>query len=324
MSPGRIVPTGVEASIERLASRELVIVSGKGGVGRTTVAALLGARIAQRGRRVLVATTGHDDRLAWMLGLPSLSSTPTTAREGLDVVRLEPRVCVREYGALIVRSDRIAKAVFDNRVVRRLLTSIPGFDDFAVLGKAWHEAARATTYETVVFDGPATGHLLYTLGVPRAIQAAMPPGPLTKEADLMDACLTDPTRSEAVLVGLPEAWPLTELAQLGQALRRDIGLAVETIVVNGVWPSVSAPARTVLDTALATDGEAGEPLRWLATIVDGGRSHAEAIAEFAGSEQAAVCEASQLVVLPWRFGGLESIDELATTQTSAGVSSHIS
>lgn len=325
MSSAAIAPTPIERSIDRLAGRELVVVSGKGGVGRTTISALLGRAIARRGRRVLVATTGHDDRLAWMLGSERLDAKPTRVADGLDIVRLVPNVCIREYGALIVRSERISGAVFDNRVVRRLLAAIPGLDDFAVLGKAWHEAARASTWDTVVFDGPATGHLLYALGVPRAVLAAMPPGPLTREAKAMDDCLTDPRRTEAVLVGLPETWPLTELAQLGVALHRDVGIAVETILVNGVWPQISNAAY-----AAVTSPSADAHVHWLAEIAAGGRRHAEAIATFAASEQALACRARELVVTPWRFDGVgtpQRLDELArpgAQPASSGVSSHIS
>jgi anion-transporting ArsA/GET3 family ATPase len=324
MSSGPIVPTPVETSIDRLAQRELVVVSGKGGVGRTTMAALLGQGIARRGRRVLIATTGHDDRLAWMLGLDALDATPRRARPGLDVVRLVPNVCLREYGALIVHSDRISGAVFDNRIVRRLFAAIPGLDDFAVLGKAWHEAARGNEWDTVVFDGPATGHLLYTLGVPRAIMSAMPPGPLTAEAKLMDECLTDPSRAEAVLVGLPETWPLTELAQLGRALRRDIGISVETIVVNGVWPLLSASAQAALDARGRAPDASAEYLTWLAEIADGGRRHAEAVRTFAAGPQVEACDARELVVAPWRFAGIRTPQQLEALAAGTTPPSHAS
>src|SRR5688500_2535450 len=133
---------------DELATRRFVIVSGKGGVGRTTIAALCGLALAQRGRRVLVATTGHDDRLAWMLGAPALGDTPVPVLPNLHVQRLLAPTCVREYGALVLHSGRLSKAVFDNRVVSRLLRAIPGLDDFAMVGKAWHDAFRGGEYDT--------------------------------------------------------------------------------------------------------------------------------------------------------------------------------
>lgn len=288
------------AVFDRLAERELVIVSGKGGVGRTTLSAVIGLALAERGRRTLIATTGHDDRLAWMLGRSELPDTATRVGSRLYVQRLVPHVCLREYGTLVVRSARVASAVFDNRVVRRLAHAIPGLDDFAVLGKAWHEAARGGDFDTVVFDGPATGHLLYTVGLPHAILAAIPPGPLTREAELMRAALTDPSRTEAVLVGLPEAWPLTELAELGASLRSRLQIGASTIIVNGLWPSglsglSPSASATAGVTALAD---------YLESIAAVGERHRQEVETWARSDAAAKLEASTIMPVPWVWDGL--------------------
>lgn len=312
---------------DRLARRQLIVVSGKGGVGRTTLSALLGLALTRRGRRVLVATTGHDDRLGWMLGAPSLPDTVHAIDERLHIQRLVPRVCLREYGAMVVRSERISAAVFDNRIVRRLLQAIPGLDDFAVFGKAWHEAARGETYDTVIFDGPATGHLLYTLGVPQAILGAIPPGPLTREAALIRDTLTDPERTEAVLVGLPERWPLTELGELGAALRHQRNIAIETVVVNGTWPG-DVPQLPPPPPALDPDGIVAPVLSLAGSIGHTGRKHREIVDQWSHSEAAARCGMSSLITIPWRWDGLcepqallRLLDELegtsALTQASA-------
>lgn len=291
------------AIFDRLARRRLVVVSGKGGVGRTTVAALLGLALAARGRRVLVATTGHDDRLGWMLGAPSLPDHVHPVSERLHIQRLVPRVCLREYGAMVVRSERVSAAVFDNRIVRRLLQAIPGLDDFAVFGKAWHEAARGGAYDTVVFDGPATGHLLYTLGVPQAILEAIPAGPLTREAQLIVDTLTDPQSTEALLVGLPERWPLTELTELGVALREQRRIAIETMVVNGMWPS-SVPSLSPPPAALDLDGRIAPVLATVGSIGETGRRHQEIVSQWGQGEMARRCGVRSVLTLPWRWEGL--------------------
>lgn len=291
------------AIFDRLAGRRMVVVSGKGGVGRTTVAALLGLALSARGRRVLVATTGHDDRLGWMLGAPKLLDTVHEVRPGLHIQRLVPRVCLREYGAMIVGSERVAGAVFDNRVVRRLLQAIPGLDDFAVFGKAWHEAARGEHYDTVIFDGPATGHLLYTLGVPQAILDAVPSGPLTNEARLMAETIVDPERTEAVLVGLPERWPLTELSELGATLKEERGISTETIVVNGMWPA-DVPTFAPPEPALDPQGTVAPLFSLAASVGRTGRRHQEIVEQWANSEAAERCGVHSRITLPWRWDGL--------------------
>jgi anion-transporting ArsA/GET3 family ATPase len=281
---------------DELARRTFVVVSGKGGVGRTTVAALCGLALADRGRRVLVATTGHDDRLAWMLGADSLSEAPTPVEGGLSIVRLSAPACIREYGALVLRSSRLSTAVFDNRIVSRLMRAIPGLDDFSLVGKAWHDAFRGGDYDTVVFDGPATGHLLYTLGVPRAIRQTIAPGPLTREAELMCQHFEDRTRTAALLVGLPERWPLTELDELGVALGEQVGIGVAAVVVNGLWPSDVAGVPT-----LDPDAPGAAVLDAVAGLAATGRRHDR---ELAAWVQGHAKPRAATLTLPWRFDGV--------------------
>ncbi|MEM6993840.1 MAG: ArsA family ATPase [Myxococcota bacterium] len=284
---------------DRLAQRKLVIVSGKGGVGRTTMATIIGLALAARGRKTLVATTGHDDRLAWMLGHDQLRDTPAAVDEHLHIQRLIPQTCLREYGTLVIRSARVASAVFDNGVVSKLLHAIPGLDDFAVVGKAWHEAARGDDYDVVVFDGPATGHLLYTLGLPHAILDTVASGPLTKEARLMQDTLADPALTEAVLVGLPERWPLTELAELGASLQQRIGIALQTIIVNGIWP---APIEGFGDGG--GDEARAAALSYLAELSAVGAGHRREVTSWLASEIAQGLGIRGVLGVPWRWDGL--------------------
>ncbi len=280
---------------DELARRTFVIVSGKGGVGRTTVAALCGLALADRGRRVLVATTGHDDRLAWMLGAPALTDEPTLVEPGLSIQRLSAPACVREYGALVLRSSRLSSAVFDNGVVSRLMRAIPGLDDFSVVGKAWHDAFRSGAYDTVVFDGPATGHLLYTLGVPRAIRQTIAPGPLTREAELMCAHFEDRSRTAALLVGLPERWPLTELDELGVGLSDQVGIGLAAVVVNGLWP-----ADAVGPLAPGTDEAPRAVVDAVSRVCAIGQRQDREIAAWAAAGTAR----RTTLTLPWRFEGI--------------------
>ena len=298
MSDGAAGPAEYTAAgmFDELARRSFVIVSGKGGVGRTTVAALCGLALAERGRRVLVATTGHDDRLAWMLGGEALTDQPVRIDRSLFIQRLSAPACVREYGALVLHSSRLSTAVFDNRVVSRLMRAIPGLDDFSLVGKAWHDAFRGGDYDTVIFDGPATGHLLYALGVPRAIRQTIAPGPLTREAELMCQHFEDRSRTAALLVGLPERWPLTELDELGLALEEQVGIGVAAVVVNGLWPT-DVPVLEQIDP----DGPVGEVAEALAQVCNTGRRHDAELAAWARAQGTGL---RTTLTLPWRFEGV--------------------
>ncbi len=300
----------VSAALDRLARRRFLVVSGKGGVGRTTVAALLGLACAERGKRVLVATTGHDDRLAWMLGRAALETAPMEVEPGLFIQRLDPQRCIVEYGALVLPAPRMSQAMFDNRVVRRLLRAIPGLDDFALLGKAWHEAVRTRTYDLVVFDGPATGHLRYVLGVPDAILSAVPRGPLTREAELIQASLQDAAVTAAVLVGLPEPWPLTELGELSRDLEELREMQVGATVVNDMWPDALPEP---VDPAPVRD-----MLMRLRPVAERGRARRAAVDAFWKDARGDI-----RLELPSRFGGIEGredLDELLYTLAIARAS----
>jgi anion-transporting ArsA/GET3 family ATPase len=307
--PSRPVPELPRRSpdelFDQLGTRRLLIVSGKGGVGRTTVAVLLGSALAARGRRVLIATTGHDDRLAWMLGGDQLLDVPVEIAPGLAIQRLNPSICAEEYGALVTHSQRLSHVVFGNKIVRRLLRAIPGFDDFAVLGKVWHEAIRARSYDVVVFDGPASGHLRLVLGVPNAIVETISDGPLAREAMAIRAALRDPTLSQAVLVGLPEPWPLTELAELSDALRDEIGLSVGVEVVNKLWPrelpQLEAPARELDD-----DSSIASMFATIARVGQRGDDQAEVVGQWLRGRPH-----EALLTVPWWPWGVEGPEGVA-------------
>lgn len=292
-------PRSVISGLER---RRLLIVSGKGGVGRTTVAALLGSAMAAHGRKILVATTGHDDRLAWMLGGEQLRDEPVEVAPNLHIQRLVPASCVEEYGALVTHSQRLSHAVFGNKAVRRLLRAVPGLDDFAILGKVWHEAVRARSFDTIVFDGPASGHLRLVLGVPQALLETISDGPLASEAAAMRDSLQDPAVCVPVLVGLPEPWPLTELGELATALRREIGMGAGTLVVNKLWPLLPPLPHAGQD----------DVARMLATvdaIGSRGREQRQVVLDWLDERREAKLD-EQLVMVPWWPWGVEGPEQL--------------
>ncbi len=290
---------------DALARRRLLIVSGKGGVGRTSVAALLGLALAARGKRTLVATTGHDDRLAWMLcgSDATLPDVPQEVAPNLHVQRLVPQVALREYGALVLKSQMLSSAVFDNRVVRRLLKSLPGLDDFTILGKVWHEAVRTKSFDVVIFDGPATGHLRLNLGVPRAILSTIPAGPLVSEARLMQQALEDDSQVTSVLVGLPESWPLTELGELGAALRREVGISVGALVVNGMLPEIDLDPSLVAAAGAHSESIA-EAVRVAADVGARARRQRESLVRWLEGPAARSCAPERMMEVAWRGRGL--------------------
>jgi Mrp family chromosome partitioning ATPase len=272
---------GVDAGA-RLLDLRFIVVSGKGGVGRTTVAAALARAARGVGKRVLVAQTDAAERLGQMLGHvePSGAIGPIvrTLEPGLDVVNMTPRESLHQYAVLVLKYEAVYRALFENRAVRGFLSAVPGLDAYAMLGKAWWHtterlpgpgaASGPPRYDLVILDGPASGHAITMLRIPGAILATMPAGPLARDARALAALLGDPAQSALVVVTRAEELPARETVELVAAARAaarppgpggggTAGLALGPLIVNAV-PSnaLLAPAVTaVLDRLPASTGD---------------------------------------------------------------------
>jgi anion-transporting ArsA/GET3 family ATPase len=219
--------------------RRFLFVTGKGGVGKTTVTAALALELTRRGRSVLVATSGAKDQLAPLLGRPHLSTRIENVRDKLWAVRLEPEAALSEYGSLRLKSRLVHAAVFQNRYVRGFFAGVPGLSEWAVLGKAWYHSVEtddsgAPRFDTVIYDAPATGHGLDMLRVPRVILDVAPPGILRRDAEQAWQDFTNPDHTGVVVVSLPEELPTSETVELVQRVRAELGLPIVELVVNGV------------------------------------------------------------------------------------------
>lgn len=247
-----------------LFDKRLVIVAGKGGVGRTTVAAALGLAASQRGLRTLICQTKGKERFSQLFNVRPVGDEIVEVRPKLSVVAMTPKTALREYGTMVLRSEFIAKQVLENRVTRSFLRAVPGLEDYAMLGKTWYHTTEQeggrNKWDLVILDGPATGHLLTLLRIPQAILETIPDGPLTQSARDTQALLTDPRRTAAVIVTLAEDMPTNEAIELGAKLKAQIGVPLGPLVVNLLYPprftqGVSARALALLPKT--PEGEAG-------------------------------------------------------------------
>jgi anion-transporting ArsA/GET3 family ATPase len=253
-----------------LFDRRLVLVSGKGGVGKTVVSAALALEAARRGKRVLLAQANARPRLQEFLGTPVVDHQIREVRPNLFVVNMVPREALHEYGLMVLRFERLYKIVFENRMTRNFVRAIPGLDEWSLLGKAWfHTTEREAgrwRWDVVVLDGLATGHFLAMLRMPQAILQATPEGPLAKGAAAAQALLRDSDRCGAIIVTLAEEMPVNEAAELHRALTGDIGVTVSGLAVNAVHPRLFLGERrrgfdALLAAGAAEDVVAGPAVR---------------------------------------------------------------
>ena len=214
-----------------LLDRRLLLVTGKGGVGKSTVAAALALRLASAGLRTLLCEVNAGGRLGRMLEHPGVGPEVTAVEPNLSMVDLEPDASMREYVLSKIRLERVYRAVFENRMVRYFLRFVPSLAETVMLGKVlWHVRQWPDApggFDRIVLDLPATGHALTLLGVPQSLVTALPSGPMSSEADWMLELLTNPVLTSAVLVSLPEELPVNETLELAQSLRSRLRAALE-------------------------------------------------------------------------------------------------
>jgi anion-transporting ArsA/GET3 family ATPase len=244
--------------VRNLLDRRLVLVAGKGGVGRTTVAAALARAATRAGKRVLLAQTNAPARLARLLGSSKdIGPTVTVVDERLSAVNMTPKEALHEYGVLLLKYEPLYRAIFENKPMRSFLGAFPGLDYWTMLGKTWWHTTELVDgrpkYDLVVLDGPASGHAVSMLRIPDAVAKAMPRGPLARDALLARALLTDPEKTAAVIVSLPEELPARETAILARDLRK-LAIPLGALVVNAMPPAEAGePSVAKVLAAAATD-----------------------------------------------------------------------
>jgi len=296
------------------APRRFLFITGKGGVGKTTVTAALATALSARGLRVLVTVCGAKERLSTLLSAPKLDASIRELRPNIFGVELVSEAALREYGAMKLKNRVLVDAIFSNKYVSGFLGGTPGLKEWSLLGKAWFHATEEEDgrprFDVVLFDAPATGHGLDMLRVPKVIVELAPPGILRNDAERAWDMFRDPARSGVVVVTLPEEMPTNETLELCRALRHELSLPLAELIVNSHLKQLfSATERATLervtvpisvDAAQATLasgvrrairegiqeecvkrlGAIGAPLRMLPYLPDGA-ARPQAIAELA-------------------------------------------
>lgn len=213
----------------------LRLITGKGGVGKTAVAAAVALSEARAGRRTLLCEINGRDRLAGLLGVEPVGYALREVFDNVSLIDINPRDAIHEYALLTLRFEALYKAVFENGLVRRFLRLVPSLSELVMLGKIWFHAQEQAhgrpRYDVIVVDAPATGHALALLGAPRAVQNTVPPGPMRENARLIEAMLTDPQHTALNVVTTPEDMPVTEAQELLQGAAA-LGVRAGTVFIN--------------------------------------------------------------------------------------------
>lgn len=252
---------GSSGKREALTDKRFLIVTGKGGVGKTTVCAATATMLAQKGKRVLVCMCNAKERLSTMFGSAPIGPDVQSVAKNVWAVNMEPERALAEYGAMTLHSKTLFKLLFDNKYVRTFFRAVPGMQEWTMLGKAWWHTTETTAeghenkYDVVILDAPATGHGLDMLRVPKIIIDVVPPGLLRRDAERAWELFQDSEKTAVVLVTLPEEMPTSETIELAHALDGELHLPIGKIVVNGVLPPLfSREERAALEALGPVNG----------------------------------------------------------------------
>jgi anion-transporting ArsA/GET3 family ATPase len=244
-----------------LANKRFLIVTGKGGVGKTTVCAAEALALAHKGKRVLITLCNAKERLSTMFGSELVGSEVKEIAPNVFAVNMDPEAALAEYGMMTLKSKALFKLLFDNKYVRSFFRAVPGMQEWALLGKAWWHTTElredgSFKYDVVILDAPATGHGLDMLRVPKVILDVVPPGLLRRDAERAWQLFQDPATCAVVLVTLPEEMPTTETIELARALQTELKLPIGKVVVNCVLPPLfSKEERAALEGVGKLDGD---------------------------------------------------------------------
>ena len=216
----------------QLSAARVTIVAGKGGVGKTTVTAVLARAAAAAGKRVLAVELDGKPVLADLVG-PELTCEAISGSVALETY-------LQEHGF-----GRIARRLTTSGVIDVVATAAPGIDDIVVLGRI-KQLERSGEWDVIVVDGPAAGHAITFLTSAAGLLDAVRGGPVRSQAQDVVELLGDPERSQVVLVTLPETTPVNEVVQTAYALEDRVGVRLGPVVVNEVdglgEPDVPDPA----------------------------------------------------------------------------------
>ena len=220
----------------------LLIVAGKGGVGKTTVSATLALAAARSGLSSLIIEVEGKSGLSSMYGVPGFSYDEVTLAAGDEAAgtasvrarTLTPDEALVEY---LEDSDmgRISKRLMTSGALDMVATAIPGIRDILVLGKI-KQMERAGLADLLILDAPAAGHAITFLQSASGLADAVPIGPINSQAKDVLELLGDPERCQVILVTLPEETPVNELVETAYQLEDRVGISLGPVVVNGCYP----------------------------------------------------------------------------------------
>jgi anion-transporting ArsA/GET3 family ATPase len=227
--------------VASLLDRRLVVVTGKGGVGRTTVAAALALLGARRGKRTVVCEVAEQERLAALFGVAGVGHEERELAPDVHAVSVHPGRAKAEWLRYQLKSDTLAGVLGGSRLFQYLTAAAPGLSELVTIGKVWDLAqlerrTSGSVFDLAIVDAPPTGHGLAMLRAPATYASVARVGPISRQARIIDEFLRDRASTGVLVVALPEEMPVNETIEFERRLADELAMAVDRVIVNGMYP----------------------------------------------------------------------------------------
>jgi anion-transporting ArsA/GET3 family ATPase len=211
-------------------------------VGKTTVAVALGLRAAAAGKRTIVCEVSSQENASRIFEHTEVGFHEVEMEENLWSISIDPDESMREYVLLQLKVRAMRDLLFRSRIFSYLAAATPGLKELVTIGKIWELAQldrkvkKGRKYDLVIVDAPATGHGIGFLQTPRTFAAIARVGPIHSQAQQLNRLIVDHQHTGTAIVSLPEEMPVNESAALERELRDDVGVAVDRVYLNGLYP----------------------------------------------------------------------------------------
>lgn len=220
-------------TVEELFERRLVFVAGKGGVGKSTIAAALGLTAARMGKRVCLVESDGQEQMANMFRTPPVGFEGRTLAPNIRGISITTEEALKEFASTRLPLHTISQHLISNRLVRYFLDATPGLKELLILIKIT-DLIQEFSDELFIVDLPATGHGLAMLNVPDVVIRVVHAGPLRHHAEVTSQVINDPEICAICFVTLAEELATTEVTELYRTIRRTMNIACGPVIANGV------------------------------------------------------------------------------------------
>ncbi|MBX7147885.1 AAA family ATPase [bacterium] len=229
----------MSASLHNLLSKRLILISGKGGVGKTTIALALSLLAAKQGKNTLLVEMNSTERVAPYFGLSSIGHGEVALAPHLTGINLNPHQCFEEYVLMTVKFRGIFDLFINNKYVTHFLNAVPGFNELLMTGKIYDlerqklkKISAKQHYDLIIVDGLATGHGVSAFEVPQIVHDVVKVGPMRSQSENILNLLRDEDRTAFCAVTLPEEMAVVETGELLKTVKEKLKISLGPVFLN--------------------------------------------------------------------------------------------